>query len=166
MKTITRTLARTMITLILVLGAIAAIVVTRSHGPSAPAYADAVDGEELSIYMDHLRRLTHKAGLSIDTQNPDLAAFYSHEIGEVVELIKTKFPQYDGFQVGALITAMLPPHLTLLDKAIEKKDWDAAGSAYDNLLSAGCNGCHLATQHPFVKIIRSKTNPYNQDFSP
>ena len=150
----------------LVVAVVAVVVVPRWSGLSVPANADVVEGEELSLYMDHLRRLTHKLGLSIDAQNADLASFYVHEITEIVELIKAKFPQYDGFQIGALITAMLSAHVAALAQTIESEDWDAAASGYDNLLTAGCNGCHAATQHPFVKIVRSKTNPYNQDFSP
>ncbi len=157
---------RIIIIAILFVTAVAVVVVPRWRRPSVPAYAGVVDGEELTIYMDHLRRLTHKLGLSIDAKNTDLASFYVQETEEVVELIKAKFPQYDGFPVGALITAMLGPHLAPLGKTIESEDWDAADSAYDNLLTGGCNGCHAATQHPFISIVRSKTSPYNQDFSP
>ena len=150
----------------LVIAVVAVVVVPRWSDLSAPANAEVVEGEQLSLYMDHLRRLTHKLGLSIDAQNTDLASFYVDKITETVELIKANFPQYDGFQIGALITAMLSPNVAVLTQAIEGEDWDVAASGYDNLLKAGCNGCHAATQRPFVKIVRSKTNPYNQDFKP
>jgi len=29
----------------------------------------------------------------------------------------------------------------------------------------GCNSCHIATQRPFVKVARVKTNPFAQDFA-
>ena len=157
---------RATIVVILFVAAGAVFVMPALRGPGGPAYADEVDGEELSFYMDHMRRLTHKLGLSIDAKNGALASFYMEEIGEMAELIKARFPEYDGFQIGALITAMLNPYLTPLGKAVEGGDWGAADSAYDILLTGGCNGCHTATQHAFVKIVRSKTNPYNQDFAP
>ena len=118
------------------------------------------------MYMDHMRRQTHKLQLSIEAKNKALASFYIVEIGETVEVIKSKFPQYDGLQIAALTNAMLPPYLTPLGKAIEDGNWAAASTAYSNLLTGGCNGCHTATQRAFVKIVASKSNPYNQDFSP
>lgn len=134
------------------------------HGP-APAYADG-NRESLTTHMDHMRRLTHKLGLSIDAKNTELAKFYMQEIAESVTFFQKSYPDYDGFQIGALSQAMLTPYLMPLGKALEGGDWNAANSGYDTLISAGCNGCHTATQHAFIKIVRSKTNPYNQDFKP
>ena len=118
------------------------------------------------MYMSQMHRMSHKLGLSIDAENKDLALFYIEEIGELVEIVKQKFPQYDGFQIGALAPAMLTPYMTPLSKAVEGGDWRAASSAYDTLLKSGCNGCHTATAHGFVKILRSADNPYGQDFKP
>jgi len=156
---------KSIIVVMLVAAVMAVVVVPRWSGLSVPANADTVEKEALTFYMDHLRRLTHKLGLSIDARNTDLASFYAQEITEFEEVIKAKFPQYDGFQIGALMTAMLSPQVTVLTQTIEKKDWNKASADYDNML-AGCNGCHAAAQRPFIKIVRSKTNPYNQDFSP
>lgn len=154
------------IVVMLVVTVMALVIVPRWGGLSVPAHADVVQGEELTFYMDHMRSLTQKLGLAIDAHNPALASFYANEITEVVELIKVKFPQYDGLQVGALITAMLSPQLAVLTQTIEKKDWVKTSASYDNMLTAGCNACHTAAQHPFIKIVRSKANPFNQDFSP
>lgn len=154
------------IVVLLVAAVMAVVLVPRWGGLGVPAKADPVQGEALTFYMDHLRRLTHKLGLSIDARNPALASFYAQEITEFTGVIKAKFPQYDGLQISALMTAMLSPSVTVLTQTIEKKDWTKASADYDNLLTAGCNGCHAAAQRPFIKIVRSKTNPYNQDFSP
>ena len=151
---------------ILVAVVMGVVVVPRWSGLTVPANADTVQGEALTFYMDHLRRLTHKLGLSIDARNPALASFYAKEITEFTGVIKAKFPQYDGFQISALMTAMLNPQVAVLTQTIEKKDWNKASADYNNMLTAGCNGCHAAVQRPFIKIIHSKTNPYNQDFSP
>jgi hypothetical protein len=129
------------------------------------AQADPVGDEELSMYMAQLQRHAHKLGLSIDAKNGDLAAFYLTEINELVPLIAKKFPQYDGVQVGALIGAMLTPYTKPLDDALKAGDWAQTGAAFDKMITGGCNGCHTATQHGFIKITRSKSNPFGQDFS-
>ena len=129
-----------------------------------PARADSDTQESLSMYMGNLQRHVHKLGLAIDNQNYDLASFYVEAVGELVKYISGSFPQYKGIQVGALMPAMLTPYMDKLSKSIEAKDWKAANPAYDTLLSAGCNGCHTATQHQFVKIVRVKTNPFPQQF--
>lgn len=131
---------------------------------SPPARADVTaEGEELSIYMGRLQRHTHKLGLSIDAGNQELARFYMTEVGETVEMITKRFPDYDGQKIGALMPAMLAPYTGPLMTAIES-NFAAASAAYDKFI-AGCNGCHTATQHAFVKVARSKTNSYPQDFS-
>ena len=150
----------------LVAAVMAVVVVPLWSGLNVPAKADTAQGEALTFYMDHLRRLTHKLGLSIEARNPALASFSAQEITEFTGVIKAKFPQYDGFQISALMTAMLNPQVTVLTQTLEKKDWNKASADYDNMLTAGCNGCHAAVQRPFIKIVRNKMNPYNQDFSP
>jgi hypothetical protein len=157
---------KSIILVMLVAAVLAVVAVPRWSGLSVPAFAAPAEKEALTFYMDHLRRLTHKLGLAIDAKNPALASFYASEITEFQEVIKTKFPQYEGFQIAALMTAMLSPQVTVLTQTIGKKDWNKASADYDNMLTAGCNGCHAAVQRPFIKIVRSKTNPYNQDFSP
>ncbi len=157
---------KSIIVAMLITAVVAVVVVSRWSGPSAPAHAAPAEKEALTFYMDHLRRLTHKLGLSIDAHNPALASFYVGEIAEFEEVIKAKFPQYDGFQIAALMTAMLGPQVTVLTQTVEKKDWAKASTDYDNMLTAGCNACHAAAQRPFIKIVRSKANPYNQDFNP
>lgn len=133
---------------------------------SQPARADATSGEELSMYMEHMRRQTHKLGLSIDAKNKDLSAFYAKELGELAGLVSTKFPMYDDIQVGVLIKAMLDPYMGPLNTALTGGDWAAADAAYNTLVTSGCNGCHTATQRQFIKVTTSKTNAYNQDFTP
>jgi hypothetical protein len=153
---------RTLVVSAIALAALAALFLAQQGSP--PARADSDSGESLSTHMGNMQRHTHKLGLSIDAQNYDLASFYMQEIREASKHISGKFPQYDGHQVGALLPAMLNPHLDKLSKSIEAKDWKAADPAYDTLIVSGCNGCHTATRHAFVKIVRVKSNPYSQEF--
>jgi hypothetical protein len=126
-----------------------------------PAQAE----EPLGPYMNDLQRYSHKLGLSIDAGNQPLAEFYSSKLTEAMGLIETKFPTWQKLQIGALMKAMLGAPLTPLGAAIGKGDMAGASSAYDALLANGCNGCHVATQRPFIKVTRVKSNPYNQSFS-
>jgi len=132
----------------------------------APVLADVTaSGEELSVYMGVMQRHTQKLGLGIDAGNKDLAAFYYQEIVETAEIIQKKFPgEYDGFQINALIGAMLVPQMAGVKTGLDKGDMAAASTGYDAMLTA-CNSCHIATQHAFLKVMRTKSNPFNQDFS-
>ena len=141
---------------------------TNMNAPLAPAPALAdvtAAGDELSVYMGRLQRHTHKLGLSIDAGNKDLAAFYAIELGETAADIQKKFKaEYAGFQIGVLLGAMLTPTIPPVAQAISGGDMAGASTKY-NLVVASCNNCHVATQRAHVKITRSKSNPYNQDFS-
>lgn len=157
---------KTLLVALTIIAIITLALIPLWFGPATDVHADVVKGEELSVYMDHMRRQTHKLELSIDAKNKDLATFYAREVGETVELIKTKFPEYDGLQIAALANAMIPPYLGPLSTAIDGGDWAGAGTAFNNLLTGGCNGCHTATQRAYIKIVSNKTNPYNQSFKP
>ena len=132
----------------------------------APVLADVTaGGEELSVYMGIMQRHTQKLGLALDAGNKDLAAFYYQELSEAAEVIQKKFPgEYDGFQINALLGAMLVSQMGPIKAGLDKGDMAAASSGYDGMITA-CNSCHLATQHAFLKVSRTKTNPFNQDFS-
>jgi len=134
------------------------------HLTPAPALADVTEsGEELSMYMAQMQRLTHKLGLAIDAGNKDLATFYLGEMGETADVIERRFPMYDNFQIGALVKAMLRPSLAPVAVALEGGDMAAASTAYEGALTS-CNSCHIATQRTFIKVTRIKTNPYAQSF--
>jgi hypothetical protein len=121
-------------------------------------------GEELSVYMGNVQRLAHKLGLSIQAKNKPLADFYTVELGEMLEVIQKKFPQYDGYQIAALSKAMMDPAKPALTKALASGDWATAAIAYDKYLTA-CNSCHTAVKHEFVKIVVPTSNPFNQSFA-
>lgn len=120
---------------------------------------------ELAAYMGELQRQTHKLNLSIVAENRPLADFYLHEVREVVTQIEERFPQHDGFPVAALTRAKLDPHLASLSATLREGSWQAARGKLGELV-AGCNGCHVATDHAFVRIELTTANPYNQSFGP
>jgi cytochrome c553 len=120
---------------------------------------------ELAAYMGELQRQTHKLNLSVVAENDALAAFYLHEVREVVTQIEERFPQHDGHPVAELARAQLDPHLASLATALGEARWKAAQGELSELV-AGCNGCHAATGHAFVRIELTTENPFNQSFGP
>jgi len=132
------------------------------HAPS-PALAQAGSGP-LTPYMAHFQRHFHKLGLAIDATNQPLAAFYASKLLEDLDDVGKKMPTYDNLQIGALSKAMLGAPLTPLETALKGSDWGAINQAYDGVMT-GCNNCHIATQRPFIKVARVKTNPYSQNFA-
>jgi mono/diheme cytochrome c family protein len=134
-------------------------------GDSAtPVFAQS-GGESLAPYMNDFQRYMHKMALAIDAGNKPLAEFYAAKTRENLGLVEKKFPNWENLQIGALATAMVGAPLKPLEDAIGKGDMAAASTAYDALMNNGCNGCHVATQRPFLKVTRAKANPFNQSFS-
>jgi len=137
---------------------------SQAGNPLVPTVAIAQSsGDPLASYMGVLQRHAHKLGLAIDAGNKDLAAFYVTKIEEESANIAKKFPTFEKFQVGALVGAMLNPVVAPVGAAVASGDMAGASAKYDAMLT-GCNNCHTATQRPFIKITRSKTNAFAQSF--
>ena len=119
---------------------------------------------ELAGYMADLQHHTHKLNLSIEAENGELAAFYLHEVEEVVEQVEQLFPHYEGVAVTALVKSLLRPRLAPLQAALDGSHWDEARSGLADLV-AGCNGCHAAAEHGFIRVEITDANPFNQSFA-
>lgn len=147
------------------------MVVNRNHylafslAAFIPLTVGASDGDvELVNNMSQLQYLSHKAALSIDARNPELADFYVHELEEVVEETES-VESYDGHPIGELAHGMLRPALENLEEALEDGEWSSASDAFDNMIQS-CNNCHQVTEHGYIRIQRRSENPWMQDFSP
>lgn len=122
-----------------------------------------VADDDLVGLMSALQTFTHKLQLSLDNDNTELAAFYAHEVEELIEEVGD-VAEYDGHPVGQLATAMLDPALRRLGSALTQAgDIDAAARELDAFINA-CNACHVATDHAFIVIERNPANPYLQSF--
>ncbi len=141
---------------------VVAVVLAAGLVPLMPATANS--GESLTPYMSQFQRYSHKLGLSIDAKNKELSGFYLLKIKETMGEVETRFPTWEKLQVGALVKAMLGATSGQVEGAVAKGDWAAASTAYDAMLANGCNGCHVATQRTYIKIIRTKSNPFSQTF--
>ena len=132
---------------------------------SPPLSAESGKGgaEGLVAKMGYLQRHLHKLDLSVQAENAELAGYYIHELEELVEELAQAGVVYEGHQVGTLTESMLTPAIEALESALETGD--NADAAVGGLV-AQCNACHVATERPWMKIERARSNPFNQDFSP
>ncbi len=119
---------------------------------------------ELAGYMADLQHHTHKLNLSIEAENAALAAFYLHEVEEVAEQVEQLFPHDDGVAVAALVASLLRPRASALRAALDGSHWDEARSGLADLV-AGCNACHAAADHGFIRVEVTHANPFNQSFA-
>lgn len=129
-----------------------------------PTAQPVLAGDELPLVqaMGSFQYFGHKASLAIDKQNRKLTSFYVHEIEEVIESIE-KIDDYKGKPVGELVRHKLVPPFEKLEDAIKTGDWGNINTRFNQLVE-GCNLCHVATDHEYIKIVRPKDNPFMQSF--
>ncbi len=118
---------------------------------------------ELAAYMGDLQRMVHKLNLSLMAENPELSAFYLHEVEEVLEQAIEIFPHHDGFPVGEMLGKHALASLGPLEDALASEDWNRTSRGFLTLIES-CNSCHWATSHGFIVITPASVNPFNQDF--
>lgn len=119
---------------------------------------------ELVDKMADFQYFAHKTALSVDAGNAKLAAFYLHELEEVLDAVKT-IETYDDQPVGALTDSILSPAVETFEVAVESGDWHTASQAFDGVIAA-CNRCHQAAAHRYIRIERQTVNPFMQSFVP
>lgn len=125
-------------------------------------------GEEVDL-IDNMRALqyhAHKAALAIDHRNLPLAGFYAHELEEALEQT-TGIEAYHEQPVGRLARAMVLPAFERFEAALgaTKPDWERISDDFDRMIDA-CNSCHHVTGYGFLRIQRTRVNPFMQSFDP
>ena len=135
------------------------------------ALDDVAPRVELAPYMGELQMLTHKLSLSVGSGHFDLIRFYAYESIESLKGIQSEVPEYDGQPIALLVERLgLPPYQTLLaavesEAALERARADGSLDAAMSGVVGGCNDCHAATSHGFIRITdERKRNPFNQSF--
>lgn len=117
---------------------------------------------ELVAHMQQLQYFAHKLQLSIEADNRKLAAFYAHELEEVIEKVEN-VSSYDGHPVGKMTKTILLPAFEALEKSINDQAGGATMKNFNNLVNA-CNKCHSLTDHGYIVIKKNSNNPYMQSF--
>ncbi len=137
------------------------------NAPLQPVTAEAAV-PELAYFMGELQRLTHKMALAADAGNAELANFYLFECLEQLTKIQEEAPEYEGQPIALLIDRMALPLYEPLKEAVAAKPANRERMmAGVNAVIQGCNGCHAATLHPFIRITAgTEVNPFNQSFQP
>ncbi|KAA6182977.1 hypothetical protein F2Q65_16775 [Thiohalocapsa marina] len=128
----------------------------------ATAVAD--DEEDLIGHMTRMQYFAHKLALSIDTGNQPLQAFYAHEVEEQIDGL-LEIELFDDIHIAQLAQEYLVPRFETLEAAIKSADGSQASKAFDDLVE-GCNRCHSAAKHAYIRIERRADNPFMQIFAP
>ncbi|MCB0321938.1 MAG: hypothetical protein KDD69_00145 [Bdellovibrionales bacterium] len=120
---------------------------------------------ELADYMSRVQYFAFKLGFAVQANNQALAVFYTEELEEVLEKVM-KIEEYEGIPIGAKAKEIIEPLVEELERVVAGGEKQKVQAAYDKLLN-GCNACHAATEHGYIKIAPNfSTNPFLQDFKP
>lgn len=107
-----------------------------------------------------------KLGLAGRAQNWPLAEYALAEIRQAFAGIVKAQPRFNGLPVAELVAAAVNQPINAVDAAIKQQNPQQFAAAYAQL-TAGCNACHAAVDHPFVVIKAPDTSAFpNQDFKP
>jgi len=134
---------------------------------SAPAAAPMPYTMTLGDMMNTLIQPRHaKLGLAGQAKNWALAQYALVEIRQAFAGIEKAQPTFHGLPVAQLVDAALSQPMNAVDAAIKQQDAQKFTAAYAQL-TAGCNACHTALDHPFVVIKVPEASPFpDQDFNP
>ena len=164
-----RSVLRGLVALLLAAPTAGSALAQSSPAPSgvpAPAAA-APYAMTLGDMMNTLIQPRHaKLGLAGKAQNWALAQYAMVVIRQSFAGIVKAVPKFRGLPVGELVNAALSQPMDAVDAAIKAQDPQKFAAAYAQL-TAGCNACHAAADHPYVVIKTPDVSEFpNQDFTP
>jgi hypothetical protein len=99
-------------------------------------------------------------------RNWPLASYELDELKEGFEDVAKYHAMHNDIPLAPMVEAVTEKEIADLGKAIEARSTPKFTGAFDHL-TAACNACHQAANHPFIAIRRPTSLPYtNQDFAP
>jgi hypothetical protein len=99
-------------------------------------------------------------------KNWTLAGFELNELRGALARVGRTVPTYRNVSVEMAVTTIIADKIKALDAAIKAKDSEQFTANYGEL-TAACNTCHQALEHPFLKItVPDAANYPDQDFHP
>jgi hypothetical protein len=141
----------------------------QSSAPPAAQAPSAVAPYTMTLgdMMNTLIQPRHaKLGLAGKAQNWALAQYAMVVIRQSFAGVVKAVPKFRGLPVGELVNAALSQPMDAVDAAIKAQDPQKFAAAYAQL-TAGCNACHAAADHPYVVIKTPDMSEFpNQDFAP
>lgn len=130
-----------------------------------PAVASEPGELEVAVLMLRLQTHADKLWWAGEAKNGPLAGFYLHELEEGAEELVEAHVKENGIDLSTMAGQLLVPKVEALEKAVEAGVWTRFEADYDALVT-GCNSCHAASGHGFIRIQRPTVNRWsNQDFS-
>jgi len=121
------------------------------EGPAADSQGDEEPGFELADAMRALALRMSNLWFARNVGSLALFDYEVHEINEVQAELAAASLTEAGRDVDAEVDRLIIQKLSSLRTALESGDIDAYEKAYRRVL-AGCNDCHEATAHPFIRI--------------
>jgi hypothetical protein len=137
------------------------------RAPAAqPIVVRAPEPVEIGDIMTKLQRHANKLYFAGEHRNWELAAFYLEELEETVKGIANKDIMEGQVNVSGLMQGVLVPEVETLEEKLPHQNLDEFRQQYRALIK-GCNSCHEATKHPYIRIIEPRTPIFdNQDYDP
>jgi len=116
--------------------------------------------------MGYMQRYAEKLWYAGEAGNWALAGFYRDEIAETQEGIVRAHVTADGIDVSRRLSAMLPPSVEAVGRAVAARDPAQFRQSYQAMVDT-CNACHAASQHGFIRIAVPAGAPvhWNQSFA-
>lgn len=157
--------------LIAAVAGLAAPQTVQGASPAAPASATNAEPAPYAMtfgdMMNTLIQPRHaKLGLAGGVQNWPLAEYALVELRRAFAAIAKAQPRFQGLPVGDLVDAAVKEPMNAVEAAIQNRDAKQFVTAYAQL-TAGCNACHAAADHPFVVIKVPDVSAFpNQEFQP
>jgi len=129
-----------------------------SSVPLNPGFGDLM---ELLVQPRHL-----KLGLAAQAANWPLADYELKQLRQAFGNVARTYPMFRGQPIGVTVEAVLDEPFKAATAAIEARDAGKFADAYASI-TAGCNACHSALDHPFVVIKTPDASAFpDQEFKP
>jgi hypothetical protein len=126
--------------------------VSTSHGDLTLAQIAEIQPGLGTVMQEYGRRFA-MVKMAVDAGDWGMAAYQLDEQLEIQEVGEATRPANAG-----LLKSFEDGYLTKIDDAIKAKDKNTFDTAYSNAID-GCNGCHAATGHPYIRFQAPQESP-------
>ncbi len=145
-------------------------VLSQAEPPAQANAANSAPAPYAMTFGDLMNTLVQprhaKLGVAGQAHNWPLAQYALVELRQTFAGIVKAQPRFRGLPVAELVDAAVKQPMNAVEAAIREQDAKKFAAAYAQL-TAGCNACHIAADHPFVVIKAPDVAAFpNQDFNP
>jgi hypothetical protein len=120
---------------------------------------------EVAEYMGRIHGYANKLWAAGNAGNGDLAAFYLHEIEEVMEELDGHHVIDDGVDISKHLKVYGLPAVEALTTHLRANKLADFALHHQNLLD-NCNACHAISGYPQIRVVAPVVPPEGQDFTP